>query len=633
MNFFKKNSLLFRFIGWYFLANTLVFWVLGYGYLSSTFASTSLFQNSVIDYSHYFPGRVLVLLFMLVNYLSHMMLLAFIPGLFIFLLACIAPSKRFIILVSVLAAFLAVVCLVSDSHVYAMFKFHMNTTLLAFIFSSQWREVFDFSRYELQVLSSATAAVLVIESIIAWIVWKKIILVGRFKVGKTIAIFWLSAALFTYFTLMLSIAQNNNLFSQQTINLPLFNQLFVYVVPGKNAQNILARYSEQHFAQPLFPNDPMHYPLHPLRCQSPDKPYNIILIMVDSLRFDSMQSSYMPNVTEFGKKGWQFQNHMSGGNATQPGVFSLFYGIPSNYWTAALKQKKKPVFMDLLARNGYSTRVIWSMEMLNPPFHKTVFADLTDLPLNGAPGDDVGNWDRDTTKKALQFLTSQQPREPFFLHLFYNAPHGFCREQSFASPFQPTLPNCSRMSMGNNIDPLPYYNRYLNSVKFVDEEIGKVLSTIEKQGYLKNSIVVFTSDHGQEFNDNHQNYWGHCGNFTKAQVQIPLIIYWPGEKPRQMTYLTTAYDVSPTLLTRLFSCKNSISDYSIGQSLLTEQGRLPFILMGSYINMGIVEPSRITTLERSGRVSITDTKAEPLPNAMPNKEVIHQALALMRKYF
>ncbi len=144
---------------------------------------------------------------------------------------------------------------------------------------------------------------------------------------------------------------------------------------------------------------------------------------------------------------------------------------------------------------------------------------------------------------------------------------------------------------------------------------------------------MFTSDHGQEFNDNHQNYWGHSGNFTKAQVHVPLIMYWPGEKPREINYITSGYDVVPTLLMRLFSCKNPISDYSIGQNLLVKSGRLPFILVGSYTNMGIIESDRLTTLERSGEVNITDTGAGPLPGAKPRMDITNQALALMRAYF
>ena len=628
-----KNNQIFRFIGWFFLVNSLVFLFFGVDYLRAILTSGTLFNNSVVDFSKFYLGKMLVVLFVLVTYLTYMMLLAYIPAVLVFLLACVTSSKRLIGFFSVLIATISVICFIVDSHVYSMFNFHINRTILSFVFSPQWRGVFDFSQYELFLMMAAIVAFVIIESCIAWVVWKKIILVGCWKIGRQIFVLWLGGVLFSYFTLMLSIAKQNNLFAQQSSTLPLFNQLVSYVIPDDDAINILSRYGEQFYAQPGFANAPLHYPLRPLRCGFPNKPYNIILIMVDSLRFDSLQLKYMPKVSQFGKKSWRFQKHMSGGNATQPGLFSLFYSIPSNYWTAALEQKRPPVLMDLLVKYGYAIEIFWSMDMLNPPFHKTIYAGLQHLALTGAPGSDIGNGDRYITNKAIEFLISKKHKEPFFLHLFYDAPHGYCSYQSFATPFQPTSQQCSRLSMKNDDDKLPYLNRYLNAVKFDDDEIAKVLDTIEDKGFLKNSIVIFTSDHGQEFNDNHLNYWGHSGNFSASQVHVPFIMSWLGEKPREINYLTSGYDLVPTLLTRLFSCKNPISDYSIGQNLLVDDERLPFILAGSYINMGIIEPDRLTILERSGRFSITDPHMAPLPLAKPREGVTHQAMVLMRKYF
>jgi membrane-anchored protein YejM (alkaline phosphatase superfamily) len=341
----------------------------------------------------------------------------------------------------------------------------------------------------------------------------------------------------------------------------------------------------------------------------------------------------MPNVAEFEPTTWQFSNHMSGGNSTQPGLFSLFYSLPSSYWTAALKQDKSPVFIDMLLRAHYSMKIIWSMPFASPAFDKTVFKKVNPIDLVENQGRTVGDADRATTQQAIRFLTERKEDTPFFLYLFYDSVHAYCTEQSFPTVFQPARKRCVRLVMTNEIDPLPYYNRYLNAVRFVDGEVGKVLATIKEQGYLDNSIIIFTADHGQEFNDNHQNYWEHAGNFTPVQVQIPFLIHWPGDSPKKISYLTSSYDMVPTVMQRLFSCKNPPEDYSIGQNLLNENDRHPFVLMGSYVNMGVYEPNRITTLEASGRIVVTDTKAKPLPNAQLLDENVNQALRLMRKYF
>lgn len=625
-----KNRLVFRFIGWFFLANAVVFWCLGTGYLSAIFYSDSLYLNQLSKF-YTFGSKAWIVAFSVVNYLAYLMFLAFIPAVIVILLASLWPNKRAIAGISIFLSGVSALALIADSRVFAMFKFHITPTLVSMACGPGWRDLFDFSNVEVFVIVGVVILVFVLEVFFAWVVWHHIILKERFKVGGRIALFWVASVWFSYITLIETVQIEVKSFANQVAILPFYSQLVQRIVP---MNTILRRNSEETFAQLRFPNDRnLNYPRHPMRCSAPDKPYNIIFIMVDALRADSLVSQFMPNTAQFVKKGWQFTNHMSGGNVTQAGVFSLFYSIPSSYWTSALEQKKTPVLVDLLQKYHYETQIIWSMEMYMPAFNKTIYANVKDLPVNGAPGVDVGGWDRDTTNKAIQFLNSSHHKRPFYLHLFYDAPHGYCSYQSYAEPYQPTSKHCSRIHWSNARDPLLYYNRYLNALHFVDEEIGKVLAVIQEKGYLENSIVILTSDHGQEFDDNKHNYWEHGSNFTKTQVQVPLAIYWPGEKPRTIRYATSGYDLVPTLLTRLFACQNPISDYSIGQNLLQDFGRLPFVLAGSYVNMGIIEPDRLTTLEASGIVRITDPTALEMPNAKPRLDILHNALVLMRKYY
>ena len=99
-----------------------------------------------------------------------------------------------------------------------------------------------------------------------------------------------------------------------------------------------------------------------------------------------------------------------------------------------------------------------------------------------------------------------------------------------------------------------------------------------------------TADHGNEFDDNHQGYWGHGSNFTQYQLRTPLIIYWPGKNPQLFTQQTSHYDIAPTLVTRIFGCTNPIPDYGIGRVLPATQSPLPFLIANSYIDFGIIQP-------------------------------------------
>lgn len=548
-------------------------------------------------------------------------------------LTLVAPYKRFVWVMAVTLASANIMLLFIDKTVFFMFKFHLNNTLLQMVTSNESYGLFDFSAHELYLLIGFGCIVLFFEIFTAYCVWTKLVVEKPYRFPAWVIPLWFFAFLLSYFSLIFSISKANNLISQQTPNLPLYNQIMSQLIPEKDAEKVLYQYSEVHFSEPIFANTPMQYPLHPLRCTKPQNPPNIILIMVDSLRFDSLRKDYMPNLVQFSEKSWQFQKHLSGGNCTMPGLFSLFYSLPLNYWTAAMEQKIPPLFMQLLQKYHYVFKIFWSGPLHNPPFDKTLFSGLGDMDQNEESGLDVGDNDRRITKDAIQFLQSDNANQPFFLNLFYDAPHGYCRNQSYPQLYKPAIKDCLRVGLTNRTNPIPYLNRYHNAVHFVDSELGNLLAAIEKSGHLEDSVVIITSDHGQEFNDNKQNFWEHTGNFTNVQVQVPLIIHWPKEAARYINYQTSSYDVAPTLLQNIFQCKNPTMDLGIGQNLLKSDQRLPFILSASYTNIGLIETDRLTTLRASGPIDITDKQAKPEPYATPRMETIKKALQLMRMYY
>ena len=65
----------------------------------------------------------------------------------------------------------------------------------------------------------------------------------------------------------------------------------------------------------------MNYPLKPLECSGGDD-YNIVFLIVDSLRFDMVDEKIMPNVSAFSKTAINFKDHYSGGINTRHGIFS-----------------------------------------------------------------------------------------------------------------------------------------------------------------------------------------------------------------------------------------------------------------------------------------------------------------------
>jgi membrane-anchored protein YejM (alkaline phosphatase superfamily) len=137
-------------------------------------------------------------------------------------------------------------------------------------------------------------------------------------------------------------------------------------------------------------------------------------------------------------------------------------------------------------------------------------------------------------------------------------------------------------------DPTEFLNDYRNSIHYVDELVGRLLDDLESSGALENTIVVITSDHGEEFNDNKANYWGHTSNFTGYQTRVPMIVYMPGKAPREVHEATAHVDIPPTLLIEGLGCGQDVDAYSNGRDLFGPQdGERPMVVT-SYVNHALI---------------------------------------------
>src|SRR4029078_6929847 len=112
------------------------------------------------------------------------------------------------------------------------------------------------------------------------------------------------------------------------------------------SSTLINQYSESRFSQPLFSTSELHYPLQPLQCERQKAPYNILMIAIDTWRYDAFNPQLTPHITEFSKTALLFNHHISGGNSTQAGLFSLFYGLSNNYWSAMMRYHQGALLID-----------------------------------------------------------------------------------------------------------------------------------------------------------------------------------------------------------------------------------------------------------------------------------------------
>jgi membrane-anchored protein YejM (alkaline phosphatase superfamily) len=310
----------------------------------------------------------------------------------------------------------------------------------------------------------------------------------------------------------------------------------------------------------------LKYPQAPLRLQPPAKPLNLVWLVAESWRADSLNPRVMPQTSAFAERAQRFDRHFSGGNGTRIGMFSQFYGLPANLWFPVLDARIGSPLIDVLQRQDYQMRLFTSAKFSYPEFDKTLFVKV---PLAQMQAYDQGpTWQRDrkNVDDLLSFIDQRDPTQPFMTFMFFESPHAnydFPPESVIEPDYLPDFSYAS-MDLQRDIDGI--YKRYLNAVHHLDGQIARVLAHLEQRGLMDDTLIVITGDHGEEFMDNGR--WGHNSTFVDAQLRVPLMLWVPGRETRQVTLRTSHVDLLPTLLP-LLGVQNPAHDYSIGQSLFS----------------------------------------------------------------
>jgi arylsulfatase B len=152
---------------------------------------------------------------------------------------------------------------------------------------------------------------------------------------------------------------------------------------------------------------------------------------------------------------------------------------------------------------------------------------------------------------AVKYINQQDPRQPFYLYLTFNAPH---------TPYQ--APKEYRDRYPNIADPTR--RTYAGMVACLDDEIGRVVAALDKKGLRNNTLILFHSDNGGTKNamfagvmadmskvkipcDNGP-YRDGKGSLFEGATRVCALANWPGHiKPQTVHGLIHAVDLYPTL--------------------------------------------------------------------------------------
>lgn len=167
--------------------------------------------------------------------------------------------------------------------------------------------------------------------------------------------------------------------------------------------------------------------------------------------------------------------------------------------------------------------------------HENYKAALDD---NGAPADFDGYLTEVLTDRAIDFI-SQSDDAPYFLYIAYNAPHG---------PLQAPEEVVANFSAIED----PRRRTYAAMVFIMDQQIGRVLATLEARGERENTLVCFLSDNGGPERANASDNGplrGQKGDVFEGGIHVPFLLSMPGTLPPMVYHEPViSFDLSQTAL-------------------------------------------------------------------------------------
>lgn len=552
-------------------------------------------------------------------------------------LAASVPYRPVVFSVAVLIATGLQLLLLVDTQVFAQYRFHLNGFILDLVLKAG-SQVFAFGWTMFLwagIIAVVVAGVEIALAAMCWI-WARRPLrrLGWAAVGLLLVM-----QLGTHGWHAWAVAHDDTDVASLAYALPFANGYFLTANRALEERGWvdLAAYRKSHpgLAAARDEAGALNYPRSPLRCDPPaaEERLNVLFLVVDSLRADTLNETATPNATRFarGPHVYRFGEHLSAANRTQTGIFSIFYGMPGMYFASFLDAERPPVLLEELQRAGYAIQALGSATLTSPPFHRTVFASVDNLRTN-TPGET--DWERDAqiTEDFLSFLDSRDDTTPFFGFLFWNSLHSTSVPPDFPRPFQPFWEEVNHFELRPDFDPIPYFNRYKTSALYVDGLIGKLLDALAAKRLLENTIIVITSDHGEEFNDTGGNFWGHGSNFSDVQLRVPMLLYWPGRPGGDVLHTTSHMDIVPTLMQSLLRCRAPVEDYAAGASLLSGRPH-DYVLISNYRDYGIRTRNGIVTVDANGRYSAVRTDGSGEGDIELDGETLKAVLSDMSRFY
>ncbi|RMD82978.1 MAG: DUF229 domain-containing protein, partial [Lentisphaerae bacterium] len=264
-----------------------------------------------------------------------------------------------------------------------------------------------------------------------------------------------------------------------------------------------------------------------------------------------------------------------------PQRYSIFTGrLPCTRFAADPAHKPTISLGNIARHAGYNTFYYGKWHITSRVFSRE------DVTYHGFTVNKGGH-DQRTAQAARELFGSYREKAPFFACFSFYNPHDICqwgrkvsgikeriRMKNGELPIDPPLSKCPPLPPNFSINPdeaeavrvrrtigsaqamamkwdkitwRRYLWAYYRLVELADKRIGEVLEALRKNGFLENTVIIFTSDHGDGMACHR---WHQKSILYENSVRVPFIISWPG-KGRQAAVdhhlISTGIDMMPTL--------------------------------------------------------------------------------------
>lgn len=316
----------------------------------------------------------------------------------------------------------------------------------------------------------------------------------------------------------------------------------------------------------------------------PVPPKAVILIAVDTLRADRVAHDRShrvtsPSVDAQARRGRVFTRAYATAPWTLPSFASIFTGrLPSGHGVRVVLDADRerragsnpeirgvfgklapsvPTLPEILATEGVTTTAIVQNPILSPAFRLDRGFETYDYEA----GDNIDSRRADeVVDRALDWIDLHRregKRLFLFVHFFdphlnYDAPEPFRGTFTEGIASSLDVPVRGRDSIQRRISELSPADKelieaaYDEEVRFVDRELGRFFEALEARGMWDESLVVLTSDHGEEFFEHGGFEHGH--DVFDEVVRVPLIVWGPGVGSGTESTPVSIADIAPTIL-------------------------------------------------------------------------------------